>query len=67
MYKATKIGRGHYRYRGFDIICVGYYNPEHRVCWECVDENGQGFGHGYTLKECKTWIDIELENEAKTN
>ena len=46
MYKATKIERGHYKYRGFDILCVGYYNPEHRVCWECVDENGQGFGHG---------------------
>lgn len=30
---------------------------------ECVDENGCGFGHDYSLKACKRWIDIELDGE----
>lgn len=60
---AKRLSPGHYLYRGFEISCVGYYNPEHRVCWECVDGNGCGFGHDYSLKACKRWIDIELDGE----
>jgi hypothetical protein len=61
--KAKRLSKGHYEYRGYKIICVGYYNPEHKVCWECVDENGGGFGHDYSLKACKRWIDIEIDGE----
>lgn len=63
--KAKRLGRGHYLYRGFEIICVGYFNPEHRVCWECVDEHGCGFGQGFSLKECKMWIDEEIDKNRK--
>ena len=63
--KAKRLGRGHYQYRGFEIVCLGYYNPEHQIVWECVDENGQGFGQGYTLSECKMWIDEEIDKNRK--
>ena len=39
-YTAKRLGKGLYLYRGFRIECVGYYNPDHRVCWEAIDENG---------------------------
>lgn len=59
---AKRLGKGHYLYRGFEIMCVGYYPPEHRICWECIDEDGMsGFGHGFSLNECKMWIDIEID------
>lgn len=58
---AHRVNKGIYEYRGFRIECVGYYNPEHRVCWEAVDEDGWGFGHAYTLKECKMWVDKRLD------
>ena len=60
-YKAKRISKGHYEYRGYKIICIGYYHPEHRIVWECVDENGNGFGHDYSLNGCKFWIDEELK------
>lgn len=67
-YKAKRLRRGHYLYRGYEIMCVGYYPPEKRVCWECIEKDGiSGFGHGYTLSECKRWIDIEIEEEQKKN
>ena len=61
MNKAKRLSSGHYLYRGFEIICVGYYQPEHRVCWEAVDENGCGFAHSYSLKDTKREIDYELD------
>ena len=61
-YRAKRIRKGHYEYRGFEIECVGYFEPEKRVCWECVDpKDGCAFGHSYTLKDCKSEIDRELE------
>lgn len=36
--KVKRILKGHYEYRGFKINCIGYYPPERRVVWECVDE-----------------------------
>ena len=56
-----KVSKGHYIYRGFSVVCVGYYHPEHRVCWEAIDEYGCGFAHGYSLKEVKCLIDSELD------
>ena len=62
-HKCKRISHGHYLYRGFEINCVGYYNPEHSVCWEAVDEFGCGFAHSHTLKETKKWVDIELDEK----
>lgn len=62
-YKAKRISKGHYEYRGYKIICIGYYPPEQRVVWECVDNDGTGFGHDYSLKDCKFWIDEELKRK----
>ena len=59
--KCHRISRSHYIHRGFLILCVGYYQPEHRVCWEAVDVDGSAFAHGYTLKEVKRRIDIILD------
>ena len=64
-YSAKRISPGHYIYRGFQVICVGYYGPEHRVCWEAVDEHGCGFAHSYTIKETKKWVDYELDILSK--
>ena len=62
-----KISRGHYKYRGFEIVCVGYYNPEHRVCWEAIDTDGRsGFAHSYTLGDVKREIDYELDKGGRS-
>lgn len=64
-YVAKRISPGYYIYRGFEIYRIGYYPPEKRVVWECVDENNSGFGHDYSLKGCKFWIDEELFQREK--
>ena len=58
---AHRVDTNIYEYRGFQIECVGYYPPEHRVVWEVVDHDGSGFAHAFTLRECKMWIDKELD------
>ena len=61
-----RLSRGHYLYRGFEIICVGYYNPEHHICWEAVDIDGiSGFAHSYSLKDTKAEIDYELDKSDR--
>lgn len=62
--KLKKLSKGHYEYRGYLINCIGYYPPEKRVVWECVDEDGCGFGHDYTLKGCMFWIDEEINRNS---
>lgn len=59
--RAKYISKGHYLYRGFYINCVGYYYPEHKVCWEAVDKEGNGFAHSFSLEETKNEIDYELD------
>ena len=61
IHTATKVSPGQYIYRGFPVVCVGYYHPEHRVCWEATDEHGCGFAHGFSLREVKSLIDNELD------
>lgn len=63
--KAKRMSAGHYIYRGFEVNCVGYYNPEHRVCWEAVDENGCGFAHGFSFAMTKRLIDYGLDKNSK--
>ena len=57
-----KIRKGSYIYRGYYIECLGYYEPEHRIVWEAVDEHGNGFAHSYSLKDVIREIDYEIQN-----
>lgn len=66
--KAKRIRKGCYEYRGYIIQSVGYYEPEHRVCWEahlpdviCADY------HGYTLREIKLLIDEDSKRKNKND
>ena len=61
--KPKKKSKGHYVYRGYDVNCVGYYEPEHRVCWEGVDKDGCGVAHGFSMREVCFWIDEFLKND----
>lgn len=63
-HRAKRISERHYIYRGFHIYGM-YYHPEHRVCWEAVDNDGSGFAHSFTLKEAKEFIDCELNGDNK--
>ncbi len=64
-YSAKRISKGHYEYRGYRIQSVGYYPPEHRECWECIDHDGSGFGHSFSKKDCMLEIDDEIEKLKK--
>lgn len=64
-HKAKRLGTGQYLYRGYVIHTVGYYHPEHRICWEAVDENGCGFAHSFSMRECKALVDYEIEKIQK--
>lgn len=66
-YRAKRIRKWLYEYRGFQIECLGYYPPEGRVVWEAVDEYGCGFAHAFSLKECKMWINEELDKRLENN
>jgi len=65
--RPLKIKKGHYIYKGFLIYSIGYYNPEHRVCWEAVDTGGNGCAHGFSKKECMMWIDELLKRENQND
>jgi hypothetical protein len=45
-----KVKKGEYIYRGFRILCSGYYEPEKKVIWEGIDRKGNAEIHGYTKK-----------------
>lgn len=60
-HRTHRVDTNIYEYRGFQVECVGYYPPEGRVVWEAVDHDGIGFAHAFTLRECKMWIDEELD------
>ena len=64
-YKAKRLGDGRYLYRGYVIHTVGYHSPEHRICWEAMDENGCAFAHSFSMRECKKWVDREIERIQK--
>ena len=69
-YSAKRISSGHYKYRGFQINCLGYYSPDKRVVWEAVDKYGNGFAQSYSFAETKQFIDDEIEkrtNEIKND
>lgn len=60
-YKAKRIKEGLYEYRGYKIMCLGYFEPEHRIAWEVEDVDGTAFGHSYTLKMAKIQVDEILD------
>ena len=62
-YRAKRKSKGHYEYRGFDIICCGYHAPDQKIVWEAVDHDGSGFAHSYTLRDTKYLIDCELDGK----
>jgi hypothetical protein len=60
---AKRIRKGEYKYRGYKILCHGYYEPEQRVVWEGIDEDtGGAVAHGYTKKDIMIAIDNFSDN-----
>lgn len=61
LYKVEKVRAGKYRYRGYTLTNVGYYEPEHREVWEAVDEKTSGADfHNFTLTDLLDDIDEDL-------
>ena len=66
VFPCKKIKAGTYKYRGWIISCVGYYEPERRVCWEGYDpETGYADFHGFSKKEIKWLIDDSLSKNGR--
>lgn len=63
-YRAKRISPGHYIYRGYKVNCIGYYEPDHSIVWEAVDEKGCGFAHSFSFRDTKMLIDLELERSS---
>jgi hypothetical protein len=50
------------------ISSVGYYHPEHCVCWEGYDpETGHADFHGFSKKEIKWLIDDSIHRQRASN
>lgn len=59
---AKKISSGEYVYRGFRIHNCGYYEPEHKVIWEGIDEEtGEGIARGFSKRQVMREIDYSLD------
>lgn len=57
-FPCQKIKPGTYKYRGWIIQCVGYYEPERCVVWEAYDpETGCADFHAFSKKAIKKLID----------
>lgn len=57
--KLIKIKKGHYIYRGFEIIhFIGFPNQ-----WGAKNNNNVFFAHSNSLKGCMMWINLELDGE----
>lgn len=55
-----------YLYRGVFIECCGYFQGEHCVVWEAIDEDGIcAFAHSFDLYSCKHYIDEYFEELEK--
>lgn len=69
MEKCRRIRKGHYSYRGYEIICRGYYEPEGCVYWEAINHktNCSDF-HAKTKGLIKILIDEGIKrDEEKAN
>lgn len=63
MNKTKKIEKGKYEYRGYIIKCFGYYHPEHRICWEALNQEGDAVGYGFTKKQAMKDVDYILDEK----
>lgn len=63
---AKKISKGHWTYRGFDLVCFDYYKPDHKIAWEGTDKEGNVV-RGFSMRETKFWVDQFLKDENKEN
>lgn len=58
-----KIRAGKYEYKGWIISCVGYHEPDQKVCWEAYSPTtGQADYHGYSKRMVKALIDADMSN-----
>ena len=62
-YKAKRIRKGLWEYRGYKIMYLGYFEPEHRIAWEVEDVDGTAFGQSFTFRMAT----IQIDNELKSN
>lgn len=66
VFSCKKIRAGKYKYRGWIISCVGYYEPKQRVCWEAYDpKTGCADFHGFSKRELKWLIDESLSKNGR--
>jgi hypothetical protein len=65
MNRTKKIRYGRYEYRGYIIQQFGYYHPEHRICWEGIDQKGNAIAHGFTKRSIIREIDYMLDETYK--
>lgn len=57
---AIKVGRGRYKYKGYQLFNYAYYHPDHCVWWEATNiETGCADYHANTKKELMDMIDKE--------
>lgn len=65
-----KIRAGRYQYRGYEVVCIGYHQPDHCVWWEATSIDSPGVGclcfHGNTKREVKWRIDEYEDHILKT-
>lgn len=60
-YKCTRISAGHYLYRGYRIVCHGYYPPDGKVVWEAVNDTEAADAHGFSRREVMKMVDYLLD------
>lgn len=72
--RCKRLSAGKYLYRGVLCQCLGYFEPEHHIVWEGgqpCNINGEitnsgGDYHARSLKELKTIIDEEIDEDYET-
>lgn len=61
---SKKIKKGEYEYRGFLVICFGYYEPKKRIVWEGINRiTGNEIAKGFTKKEIMREIDYFIDGQ----
>lgn len=66
MEKCRRIKKGHYLYKGYEIINHGYYQSESCVYWEAVNlETGCSDFHAKTKGLIKILIDESTKEDEK--
>lgn len=64
-YKAKRLERGRYLYRGFIVEWVGYVDSLHHNGWQAHDDDFNYFAQSGSLKETKMYIDTILDEDEK--